>query len=224
MPAWNLCHLADDMSPDYSSHGFRAIHACTDHTFWGRRDVMKVASYELWPAIYEYFNTQRPDALGREMFVGALLGSLNSIPVAVRGMSVFEGLKHYNKVTTLPFPDITGDRGLRGVKKTRKRPSMSSAFSKMLTNTREAWDAGVEFFDPLSNSNSGPIKRLLPGLDGNHEHDYHRSGVFRTEKDFLTWLIRSNITVCDLGAGTTSVLYKGRKVVRESAPCLVLRH
>ncbi len=85
--------MADDML-DVS---FRAIHASTDHVFWGRRDAMRVAVFETWPAIYSYFNAVRPGALEREVYIGAFLASLYSVPSSVRKSSVSSGLKHYNK-------------------------------------------------------------------------------------------------------------------------------
>ena len=52
-------------------------------------------------------------------------------------------------------------------------------------------------------------------------HDYDK-GRFITEKDFLQLLVASGITVCDLGAGTASVLYKGERHLRPSMGCRTL--
>ena len=46
--------------------------------------------------------------------------------------------------------------------------------------------------------------------------DDYRKGLFVTEKDFLDWLHLHNVSVCDLGAETQSVLAKGLMVNRPS--------
>ncbi len=118
------------------------------------------------------------------------------------------------QLTTLPFPDM--GYGTAEVK--------NGGFSKMLRNTKKAWDLGVDYVDPRSFTSSTMPQRFFEGIDGNNEMDYHRPGVFRTEKDFLVWLLRNNVTVCDLGAGTTAVLYKGHLMKRASGPCWTLAH
>jgi len=54
--------------------------ACTDHMFWGRRDVMKVAAYETWPAISSYFEGERKSVMSRSFLVTPLLESLRAVP------------------------------------------------------------------------------------------------------------------------------------------------
>ena len=47
-----------------------------------------------------------------------------------------------------------------------------------------------------------------------------RTGTtFVAERDFLIWLLHRNVTVCDLGAGTSELLYKGVPTPRPSLPC-----
>ena len=59
--------------------------------------------------------------------------------------------------------------------------------------------------------------RLVGGSRGS---DLDRtSGLFVAERDFLRWLLYSNVSVCDLGAGTTTLLYKGVRAPRPSLPC-----
>ena len=42
-------------------------------------------------------------------------------------------------------------------------------------------------------------------------------GAFTSEKDFFGWLISShNLTICDVGAGTEQMLYKGQLLPRPS--------
>jgi hypothetical protein len=38
-------------------------------------------------------------------------------------------------------------------------------------------------------------------------------------KDFLAWNIRNDVSVCDLGADTSAVLFKGEEMSRKSMPC-----
>ena len=43
--------------------------------------------------------------------------------------------------------------------------------------------------------------------------------LFAPERDFLFWNLVNNITVCDLGCGTTSYFYKGVRYHRTSEDC-----
>lgn len=44
-------------------------------------------------------------------------------------------------------------------------------------------------------------------------------GTFVAERDFLVWMLYNNVSICDLGAETTGLLYKGEKHQRLSLPC-----
>ena len=43
------------------------------------------------------------------------------------------------------------------------------------------------------------------------------AGGFVAERDFLIWLLLHNVTVCDLGGGITSMLFKGAVAQRSRA-------
>lgn len=42
---------------------------------------------------------------------------------------------------------------------------------------------------------------------------------FVAERDFLVWLLLNNVTICDLGAASRTLLYKGTRSPRPSRPC-----
>jgi hypothetical protein len=206
MPLWDICTYSDAMSKRST---LRAIHACTDHVFWGRRDVMEVAAKDTWHAIQEYFLNQQSswwDPFHRPLYVGAMLGTLLAVPAASRNPETWQ---HFSKIGTLPYFEIeSGDNGHLG-------------YEHMIDHMGAAWNEGMDFVDPqVTQYPGGGVVNLLPGPQS-HPVDY-TPGVFANEKDFLTWLISRNITVCDIGAGTDAILYKGSVGGRQSAPCRML--
>ena len=188
---WNLCG-SDAMK---SENNFSAIHACTDHVFWGRRAAMLVAALEIFPAIDKYFRHGRPDAMQRSMSVTAMLGSLLATPPELRTRLLKNGWKHYNKIGTLPYIDMHAPPEV----------PKASTYNDMINNMMLAQKNDLNYVDPLR-----PEFKKLTFRRGVHcsKHDYTR-GDFRSEKDFLVWMILSNVTVCDLAAETTATLYKG---------------
>jgi hypothetical protein len=192
----------------------RALHAGTDHSFWGVRPLMRLACLGTFPAISAYVHGARPDPLTRELFVGALLGTMLSAPSKLWDLKVGQpGWKHYNKAGTLPYFDA--GRG--------SAPVPGGGYQRVVDNLRAARASGMDRVDPLASPPfvvRGQPVVLLKGPHANpHDFDWRR---FVTEKDFLGLLVGSNVTVCDLGAGTAEVRYKGVVVPRPSLPCRAL--
>ena len=182
-----------------------AVHAATDHTFWGRRDAMRVAA-GTWDAMdAHFFSKEGWEPLTRPLCVGAMLRSWLALPAqALRKAS----WTWYNKLITLPYPDF----GLN--------PNRTAA--GVVSTLRAASDAGWDCFDPqATDALSAPPPNMSVGIVGSLSRpsiDY-MPGLFVTEKDFLVWLLMNNVSVCDLGAGTTSILYKGMYFDRPSRDC-----
>jgi len=174
---------------------------CKQHLFrcdLNRRSTPIQVAATTYQSISSYFKKERPDPLTRELYVGALLGTFLSYPKELwQSHDIGQTWFHYNKVTTLPFPDM-------GIK--------AKIFADMVTNAQAAWDQGIDFLDPQASD-----IHLLKGVEASKK-DY-RHGKFMTEKDFLSWMIMHNVTVCDLGAGTTQVAFKGVTTSRPSFPC-----
>ena len=195
---WNLCE-----SEAMTRNDFTAVHACTDHVFWGRREVMAVAAL-IWPAIDNYFKAERPNPMARETSTSAMIESLLAVPQETwelgYGATVW---KHYNKIGALPYLDM--GQGTATIE--------DGGYKKMIDNLEKAQSLDIDYIDPLAL----PNVVLRRGIQS-HPHDY-TTGSFITEKDFLTWMLKFNITCCDLGAGTMSVLYKGVEVRRKSQKC-----
>lgn len=188
---WNLCGSDAIKTND----GFSAIHACTDHVFWGRRAAMEVAAAGTFPAIGKYFYHDRPNPMQRSMSVSAMLGSLLATPRELWPLKFVKSWKHYNKIGTLPYIDMHA----------ASDSSKVADYVDMIYNMKLARESGLEYVDPLHPSFRNVS--FLRGVNSNRK-DY-AAGEFVTEKDFLVWMISNNVTVCDLGAETTAVLYKG---------------
>ena len=62
-----------------------------------------------------------------------------------------------------------------------------------------------------------PVVDLTPGLRSS-EID-RAPKAFVAERDFLLWLLWHNVSVCDLGAGSDAILYKGARAPRPSMGC-----
>jgi hypothetical protein len=178
-----------------------AVHAATDHTFWGRRDAMAVAA-RTWDGMEtHFFSEQGRQPLTRPLCVGAMLRSWQALPPQALTQRSW---KYYNKLTTLPYPEF----GLN--------PGRTPA--GVVSSLRAASEAGWDCFDPRSRS-ALPIlpPNMSVGLSFRPLHTV--TGMFVTEKDFLVWLIMNNVAVCDLGAGTTTIMYKGHYFARPSRDC-----
>jgi hypothetical protein len=192
---WNLCG-SDAIKLKTK---FSAIHACTDHVFWGRREAMMVAALEIFPAIDKYFRHGRPNAMQRSMSVPAMLGSLLATPHELHTRKLKNGWKHYNKIGSLPYIDLHAPPELPN----------SFTYNDMINNMELARERGFTYVNPLSPEFKNLTFRR--GVQSSSKYDYSQD--FRSEKDFLVWMILNNVTVCDLAAETTSILYKGGRIL-----------
>ena len=193
--------ICSDFSDALRNSSFRAIHACTDHIFWGRRDVMEIAC-TLWPNIFTHFYKLR--AFDRPVRVIPLLESLHNLhPNGFSKGKVSSTWQLYPKLGTLPYVDMGS----------HKYPAAS--VQRMIENLKKAREADVMLVNPQNKSTLHPTIVQGP-LSSPHD----MSGSFVTEKDFLGWMINNHgIVICDLGAETTKILYKGRLMQRPSQPC-----
>ena len=83
-----------------------------------------------------------------------------------------------------------------------------------LAHLRAVLAAGSSFVEP---SRAPPGVRIIAGLRAGPID--RAVGAFVAERDFLVWLLQHNVSVCDLGAGTTALRYKGERHERPSMPC-----
>ena len=79
----------------------------------------------------------------------------------------------------------------------------------MINNMELARERGFTYVNPLSPEFKNLTFRR--GVQSSSKYDYSQD--FRSEKDFLVWMILNNVTVCDLAAETTSILYKGGRIL-----------
>ncbi|KAL1523231.1 hypothetical protein AB1Y20_018182 [Prymnesium parvum] len=176
------------------------IHAATDKIFWGRREAMAVAA-GLYPAIGPVFETSSADPLRRRIDVQLLLNAALSLPHAAWSTRRSER-QHYNKVAMLPFPMLAGVKASRSPRETT------------IENLRAVLEVVGRWIDPTHTASG---LRVVPGLRaGSIDREI---GVFVAERDFLIWVLSNNISLCDLGADTTALLYKGEKHPRQSLSC-----
>jgi len=153
---------------------------------------MEVAASGTATAIVEYFHHTHP--MKREISTNALLGSLLAVPS--EGREKTSSWKHYNKLGTLPFINMGKGTG---------------SYNREIENMQEARKQGIKSW------HKGSTARLSAGYLSNTADN--KPNGFNTEKDFVGWLIKNDITVCDLGAGTDAVRYKGGYVKRRSLGC-----
>ena len=184
LPRWNICQFSDAMAGPASgtSSTLRAIHACTDHVFWGRRDVMEVAA-GMHQRIFLYYKKTNP--IKRKIMVGAMLGSLLAMPEEKWAKPIVNSKtsntvwKYFNKVGTLPY--LPGSKGTN--------VAHPDDYHTMVNNMVAAYNRGVSAVDPTKKNS--PL--LLAGTQSG-KHDY-KDNTFASEKDFLAHMIASNVTV-----------------------------
>jgi hypothetical protein len=117
----------------------------------------------------------------------------------------------YSKLGHIGIPDFGLGTKLRVRYKPGTAPKrLAGARIAMLTNLREAIDEGLTWVDPLAvrdNAAYGFMGMVTCGVPGGRcAGGLH--GVFNTERDMMQWLLLHNVTICDVGAETTSVLHK----------------
>ena len=175
------------------------VHAATDKAFWGRRPAMAVLA-RLHDAIGTEFDRVGSDPLMQRLPTRALLAAALSVPTAAWSQRKGERT-HYNKVAMLPIPRVA-----------TVRPAASA----------------VESAAAARSYTLGELHRALalpPRAGFKLQHGLRaasvdrQAGQFVAERDFLVWLLGNNVSVCDLGARTSALLYKGVRYARPSLPC-----
>ena len=216
------------------------LYAATDKIFWGRRSVMAVAA-KLHDAIEPSFERRAPPVEAASGLGTMPLGRLDlkrlheaAVALPVSAWSTLrEQRQHYNKVAMLPVP-TRASAASAALDSLNAAPLASAAAVRAQTLERigAALSSRTQFVAPYSTSaaasyatiSSSPEGtaglRLIPGA---RSSALDRSdGVFVAERDFLIWYLWHNITVCDLGARTTAILYKGSRAPRPSVACPTL--
>lgn len=205
---WRLCAARDGLLRAAPA----MLHAMSDKVFWGRRDVMRVCAHMV--EAIPYFESAasmpnkssepgalgyaprrgRPNAMERPVAVVPLLLSLLSLPP-----SAFADWANYQKIGVLNVPDM-GAGGVLSAQRGAGSRQLGQAAAWQLANLKAALAAGIRWVDPLSESASpsgrGAERAELPALRHafSGKKDY-REGIFVTEKDFLHWMLLSNVTV-----------------------------
>ena len=175
------------------------VHAATDKAFWGRRPAMAVLA-RLHDAIGTEFDRVRSDPLMQRLPTRALLAAALSVPTAAWSQRKGERT-HYNKVAMLPIPRVA-----------TVRPAASAVES--------ATGARSYTLGELHRALALPPRAGFKLQHGLRAASVDRqAGQFVAERDFLVWLLGNNVSVCDLGARTSALLYKGVRYARPSLPC-----
>lgn len=212
-----------------------AIHTAADQAFWGPRDAMAVAA-GTWDAFLTHFLTSAgacANPMQRPLHVGAMLDSLRGLPYpgALRGTWFF-----YVKLMTLPWVSVgnASIRELSSRRVSRKKvpddehdwehqwggtPRHAVPYSEygqaalVIESLRAVQRAGYDYIGTDTPEGLRRHRGIL-ALRTDYSH-----GKFVSEIAFPTWMIANNITLCDLGAGTTRVLWKGVAKGRMSVSC-----
>lgn len=176
---------------------------------------MKVAA-STWFAIWRYFRNERPDPLKRHMSVRATLGTLMSL----QGQHSKNDWYFSKKAGTLPYVEMqvaikSPTRTMLDNSSEESSGEKAPSYQAMIENLKAARRAGFEYIDPLDGS--VVIRKGFMAKTGDYD-----SGIFKSEKDLLTWMILSNVTVCAFGAGVTTFFYKGISHVIRTSPCVNL--
>jgi hypothetical protein len=171
----NFCGTSEALEEASSNNNgtFRAVHACTDHAYWGRREVMEVAAFGTFLAIESYFLRERRNPLQRHFSVSATLGSLVAVPSYLWGSKLGRGSgpwRHYNKVGTVPYLNMH-------VVETAGQ--QRNGHETMIVNLLAAKQQGMEMIDPLETGLPRSVD-VVKGYQAN-PHDY-KDGAFVTEK------------------------------------------
>ena len=121
---------------------------------------------------------------------------------------------HRRQVAMLPFPLIPTEDAPPADPRIATTAHLIAALAKGGEVLRPGAVGGAPFgpdgfrFRVVAGLRSAPIDRAV--------------GAFVAERDFLVWLLAHNVSVCDMGAGTVALLYKGERHLRPSLPCATL--
>ena len=191
------------------------VYAATDKIFWGRRAAM-VTLAPLFSSIAPAFEgrpTTPPTTPRRAVHLQVLFDSAVSLPVGAWSTSV-PLRQHYNKFAMLPYPTTVSQRHSIQINRPdglTASESRSEALDRLTSTIRTRGTVHDPYAVGARTLSPGPRSS---GLD-------RAPNVFVAERDFLLWLLWNNVTVCDLGAQSTAILYKGVKTQRGSSPCPV---
>lgn len=128
-------------------------------------------------------------------------------------------------VMRLSRPSQTG-------KSSEDTPTMAHALpSSTLSSPSTLSSSSSPLSSPLPSSFSSPSVEGLKVVTGaqaippktahaRSRDPSYKPGRFSSESSFVAWLNINNVTVCDLGAGTTAVVYENTHFPRPSTRCL----
>mmetsp|Transcript_30201 Transcript_30201/g.73507 ORF Transcript_30201/g.73507 Transcript_30201/m.73507 type:complete len:458 (+) Transcript_30201:245-1618(+) len=169
----------------------RALHAMSDHAFWGTRDVFSKA-VEVNDAIMDWFNGKRKAPNSRPFAVRPLLQTfLSAHPWTFAG---FPKYWYYTKLVAMWLPDIRAD--------TNAPWNVDASIDQI----RRLYCSGHKYVDPLV-TDIEPFKMRPGPLHG--RIDMH-GGFAAGEPNFVQWMVANNVTMCEIGAGITHILFKGK--------------
>jgi hypothetical protein len=192
VPAWDnrfVCAQACAPEPP-------RLYAATDHVFWGPRNGFAVVA-QTYPALKPWFLGSRGAALTRPFAVEPMLRSLLAmVPIGFLTTGTWNSV---NKPGMVYFP-----RGLIPGK-----GDGTATPQDMIQNLQAVHKQGWRYIDPLAPvqrapNATPPIEWPKQAGKGAYRGDFN----FCTETSFLMWLFANNVTVCDLGTGTSEYLYK----------------
>ncbi|GAB5358160.1 hypothetical protein AAMO2058_000435000 [Amorphochlora amoebiformis] len=191
---WNVSKLYEVMSSED-----RVLKHITDLLFWGSRDMMKIAC-SLGSALESFWFNQRPKAGSRPFWTRAFYQSIINTPHIAWQQDDDGVWKFYTKIGTMFFPNVIGSASSFG------------SIDEMRENIRVLFCTGVDYVDPLLPGSPPMVDtHMTRGCDCNLD------GYFlASEKDFVVWMIYHNVTMCDVGAGTHSLISKGKYWRRKS--------
>lgn len=205
-----------------------AIYASTDHAFWGAREAMAVTA-NTFDAIRTHFASGTSghcaDPLHRPLYIGAMLDSLRGMHAEATNRRTW--ILH-NKLLALPWVQLLSNRS----KVSRREDDdgganrdfvfeananvtgayHSSAASLVMASLSALQRAGWDYVPPEAGTLEGLSRRR--GLLAAHSDS--AVGMFASEAGFPIWLLANNVTVCDVGVGIKSILFKGRALSRQS--------
>jgi hypothetical protein len=133
----------------------------------------------------------------------------------VLSLPPYEDWTLYLKIGHVSVPDM-GSANKVVYKAYRAPRGLPLAHRGMVENLRAARAAGWEYIDPLAPPPGAPnvTQMVRCARYGRKPCGGAVDGQFITERDFVWWTLVNNVSVCDMGAETTTVLHKGKLVAR----------
>lgn len=203
-----------------------SVFAITDHLICGGRRQMESVA-QVFDAIFTHFAGHgRWAALPTKPFgVSAALDSaLASHPCSFSGMRS-AGERFYTKLAQLPLlPQVDSVPARSMMNAEQPRRGAVEAQQQLVKGLQQAQQAGIEYIDAsVPRSASASIAATLVSTDHwppNRTHTEQSNLGFSTERDFVAWLLASNISVKELSILTQSsaYLFKGELWPRPPPP------